>query len=161
MRYGKSFISTNCGFRISFKGKEEEDMKNNDIFQQAIEARRLTTVAQVRLFDEVLALIAADTKETEHLRVLYQLLDDQSAHHEVTWGVIHVLEAFAPEQAIDALFEALPLLRQQATEWLAILNRRWFERRDMQLLARRQLAARSSEQQVLIVQCFPVLATQS
>jgi hypothetical protein len=130
-----------------------------DIVQQAIAARQLETPEAVALFEEALAQIVGAREERTHLAALYQMLDDQSRHIEVTWGVIHVLEeTFAPEAAIDALFEALPLLQSQAAEWLAILNRRWFQRRDMQLLARRQLAARPQEQQALIIQCFPALA---
>jgi hypothetical protein len=125
--------------------------------KKALVARELLTPEQVACFEEALAHIAT-TKEQADLSILYQMLSDRSRHHEVTWGVIHVLELFPPETAINTLFEAVPQLQGQAPEWLAILNQRWFKRRDMQVLARRQLAARTQEQQALIIQCFPALA---
>jgi hypothetical protein len=130
--------------------------------KNALVARELLTPEQVACFEEALARIAtATTKEQADLSVLYRMLSDRSRHHEVTWGVIHVVELFPPETAINALFEAVPQLQHQAAEWLAILNLRWFKRRDMQLLARRQLATRLPEQQALILQSFPSLQGRS
>lgn len=86
--------------------------------------RLLKTREQVAAFEEALEQVSSHPLAAEHLREIHLVLDDQTHHNEVMYGVIHLLESFAIEKQIQAFIEALPTLQKQAPEWVKTLNYR-------------------------------------
>jgi hypothetical protein len=122
------------------------------------EQRKLATQEQIGLFEEALEEI--DTQDVSLLPKLYQAFDDGTEEHEVMWGLLHVVEAFALEPGVRTLIEATPGLLQQAPEWAKTLYSRMFNEDQAALLLQQVLETSSPELQNSVQMVLAMLTTE-
>jgi hypothetical protein len=89
--------------------------------------RLMRSQAEATAFDQAL-LTFADAldvnKDVGHLRDLLLILDDASEHVEVMWSLHQLIWAFDPQAVIQAFAAVIPVLLQQAPEWVEIFHYR-------------------------------------
>lgn len=83
--------------------------------------RLMRTSSEVAAFEEALAALTGLSDESL-LPALHLVLDDNCAHHEVMFGLVHFIETFQMSSQSRALLSVLPQLVKQAPEWAKILH---------------------------------------
>lgn len=83
--------------------------------------RLLRSPSEVSAFEAALAALSK-TPNDDLLPALHLVLDDNSLHHEVMFGLVHYLESFDVKSQMRAFLDVLPQLARQAPEWTSILH---------------------------------------
>jgi hypothetical protein len=95
--------------------------------QDALERLRanrfMRSAAEVSAFEAALEVVAA-RRDLGLLPDLHLVLTDECGHHEVMFGLVHLLESFEVDAQVHAFLTALPRLVQQAPTWAGVLQRR-------------------------------------
>lgn len=82
--------------------------------------RLLRSPEEVAAFEEALAALALE-RHPEWLGDLHLAFDDHCVHHEVMFGLVHFLESFDLDAQLRAMLSVLPVLAEQAPDWVRIL----------------------------------------
>jgi hypothetical protein len=77
---------------------------------------KLQNLESVRRFDALLAEVAGH-HEPESLPLLFRLFDDNTEHHEVMFGLVHLVERFELSQYVAALWGASLEMAQSRMVW--------------------------------------------
>jgi hypothetical protein len=89
--------------------------------------RLMRSQAEAIAFDQALITFAdaLDVNEdVDYLPDLLVVLDDASEHVDVMWSLHQLIWAFDPEAVIRAFATVIPVLIQQAPEWVDIFHYR-------------------------------------
>ncbi|OCQ91691.1 hypothetical protein BCD67_09305 [Oscillatoriales cyanobacterium USR001] len=78
---------------------------------------------QVAAFENALAELAQHPN-SQYLRELHLILDDNCQHQEVMFSLLHFLESFDVKAQIQAFIDVMPQLIISAPEWTEIIHQR-------------------------------------
>ena len=78
--------------------------------------RLMSTPEEAKAFDVAVQEVVG--VEGLDLRALLRVFDDKCAHHEVMWGLIHLVEHFPIEAYVAAILDQAEHLAAVAPEWL-------------------------------------------
>ena len=78
--------------------------------------RLMRTPEEAKAFDAAVQEVVG--VEGLDLRALLRVFDDKCAHHEVMWGLIHLVEHFPVEAYVAAILDEAEHLALVAAEWL-------------------------------------------
>jgi hypothetical protein len=99
-------------------------MKLEETVKQLEANRRMRSSEEVVAFEKALEYISTLNKlnDLELLERLHLVFDDDTEHHEIMFGLVHLLENADVDMQIIALVKALPRLKALAPEWAKILH---------------------------------------
>lgn len=95
----------------------------NDLIETAHANRLMRDRAEVEAFERALGEYAARVDPADLPR-LFALFDDNTSHHEVMFGLVHLLDEFPPAAWVRAYLDALPRVCSGAAEWADTLMAR-------------------------------------
>lgn len=95
----------------------------NELIELAHASRLLRDPSDVEAFERALGRYAARMRP-EDLPDLLGLFDDDTEHHEVMFGLVHLVDEFPAAVWIRAYLDALPRLGSRAPEWAETLMAR-------------------------------------
>lgn len=91
--------------------------------RQLYQARRMQTPDEFKRFEEARTALFS-TGDPAVLSDLFAAFDDSTEQHEVMWGLVHDVEAFAPDIYLRELAVAAPKMLPHAKGWVEILHYR-------------------------------------
>lgn len=94
-----------------------------------VASRRMETREQVIAFDEAITEAGALGTSRLDLRRLLEAFDDGTAHAEVMFGLVHVIDAFDEVALIRELVASGASMRERAPDWLRVLLTRCLNHR--------------------------------
>lgn len=121
--------------------------------------RLMRSAAEVTAFEAALEGVAA-RRDRGLLPDLHLVLTDECGHHEVMFGLVHLLESFEVDAQVHAFLTALPRLVEQAPTWASVLQRRILNDEAGRASYLRLLAAARMESRVAAGGLLEVIAAQ-
>ncbi|SEM17300.1 Immunity protein 30 [Paenisporosarcina quisquiliarum] len=86
--------------------------------------RFMKTENEILLFEEALEVIGK-TSDYHIIGKLIDILEDDTEHEEIMWGLVHTIEylsEFSPKEALKSLINAIPNNIEKCREWIEILH---------------------------------------
>ena len=99
-------------------------MKVNNAINTLKLNRFMKTKNEILLFEEALEEIG-NTDDYHMIGKLMDVLEDNTEHEEVMWGLIHTIEylsEFSPKEGLKSLINAIPDNVENCREWIEILH---------------------------------------
>ena len=99
-------------------------MKVNNAINTLKLNRFMKTENEILLFEEALEEIG-NTDDYYMIGNLMDVLEDNTEHEEVMWGLIHTIEylsEFSPKEGLKSLINAIPDNVEKCREWIEILH---------------------------------------
>jgi len=99
-------------------------MKVNNAINTLKLNRFMKTENKILLFEEALEEIG-NTDDYYMIGNLMDVLEDNTEHEEVMWGLIHTIEylsEFSPKEGLKSLINAIPDNVENCREWIEILH---------------------------------------
>jgi hypothetical protein len=96
---------------------------------------------EVLAFDDALGKLAAINLTKEDLIKLLMILEDNSEHEEVLWGLLHFIEGATDLPTfLQAFIEVVPRLIDQAPEWVETFHFRILNGEETRVLFKEMLS---------------------
>ncbi|WP_414493018.1 Imm30 family immunity protein [Stenotrophomonas maltophilia] len=70
------------------------------------------------VFDRSVQALSGQEFSRQELQILFAIFADDTPHHEVMWGLLHLVETSDSERLISSLVQSAPYMRRVAPEWL-------------------------------------------
>lgn len=86
--------------------------------------RFMRTEEEIILFEEALEEIA-NINDYHIIGELIDVLEDDTEHEEVMWGLIHTIEylyEFSPKESLELLIHSIPDNIEKGKEWIELLH---------------------------------------
>lgn len=107
-------------------------MDYTDVIHRLKDNRLMYSEQEIILFEEALEEVA-NTNDDHLIGQLMDVLDDETEHEEVMWGLIHTIEylsGFSPKRGLKQMIAAVPMNIEKSREWMVILHYRIFNHDD-------------------------------
>ncbi len=102
-------------------------MNIDNIIKNLFKNRLMRDDKEIDEFEESLGEIN-HLSNVDYIAELCKVFDDKTEHHEVMWGLVHLIESFdaefGSEQTLKQIIKATPYMLNTAKEWIKILNHR-------------------------------------
>lgn len=99
-------------------GSANEAVMKEQLLDELLGASRMLTSEEVAAFDRTVQALSGLEFSNRELGVLFSIFADDTPHHEVMWGLLHLVETSDSEILISALVQSAPYMRTVAPEWL-------------------------------------------
>ncbi|HEL5323267.1 TPA: hypothetical protein UOJ11_002985 [Stenotrophomonas maltophilia] len=100
-------------------GSANEAVMKDQLLDELLRASRMMlTSEEVAAFDRTVQALSGLEFANRELGVLFSMFADDTPHHEVIWGLLHLVETSDSEILISALVQSTPYMRRVAPEWL-------------------------------------------
>jgi len=99
-------------------GSANEAVMKDQLLDELLRASRMLTSEEVAAFDRTVQELSGLEFSNRELGVLFSIFADDTPHHEVVWGLLHLVETSDSEIFISALVQSAPYMRRAAPEWL-------------------------------------------
>lgn len=99
-------------------GSANEAVMKDQLLDELLRASRMLTSEEVAVFDRTVQVLSGLEFSSRELGFLFSIFADDTPHHEVMWGLLHLVETSDSEVFISALVQSAPYMRRLAPEWL-------------------------------------------
>lgn len=99
-------------------GSANEAVMKDQLLDELLRASRMLTSEEVAVFDRTVQVLSGLEFSSRELGFLFSIFADDTPHHEVMWGLLHLVETSDSEVLISALVQSAPYMRRLAPEWL-------------------------------------------
>lgn len=99
-------------------GSSTDTMMKDQLLDELLRVSRMRTSEEVSAFDRTVQALSGQGFSRRELGVLFSTFADDTPHHEVMWGLLHLVETSDSEILISALVQSAPYMRTVAPEWL-------------------------------------------
>ncbi|AYA91201.1 hypothetical protein PEM_10785 [Stenotrophomonas sp. Pemsol] len=90
----------------------------SQLLDELLRASQMLTSEEVAVFDRTVQALSGLGFSSRELEVLFSMFADDTPHHEVMWGLLHLVEASDGDSMVSALVQSAPHMRRVAPEWL-------------------------------------------
>lgn len=99
-------------------GSATDTMMKDQLLDELLRVSRMRTSEEVAVFDRTVQALSGQRFSRQELGVLFSMFADDTPHHEVMYGLLHLIEQSRDEGVIAALIESAPDMQRVAPEWL-------------------------------------------
>lgn len=99
-------------------GSSTDTMMKDQLLDELLRVSRMRTSEEVSAFDRTVQALSGQGFSRRELGVLFSMFADDNPHHEVMYGLLHLIEQSRDEGVIAALIESAPDMQSVAPEWL-------------------------------------------
>lgn len=99
-------------------GSANEAVMKDQLLDELLRASRMLTSEEVATFDRTVQALSGLEFSGRELGVLFSMFADDTPHHEVMWGLLHLVGASDGDSMVSALVQSAPYMRRVAPEWL-------------------------------------------
>jgi hypothetical protein len=117
----------------------------NDLLLVAHQNRFLRGPEEVQAFDGALGQYAS-RRSADDLAALYAMFEDDTAHHEVMFGLVQLIDEFPASDALPAFLAALPAMLPRASGWARTIMARSVNHAEASALLARLVSSAPEEQ---------------
>ena len=99
-------------------GSSTDAMMKDQLLDELLRVSRMRTSEDVSAFDRTVQALSGQGFSRRELGVLFSMFADDTPHHEVMYGLLHLIEQSCDEGVIAALIESALDMQGVAPEWL-------------------------------------------
>lgn len=99
-------------------GSAYEAVMKDQLLDELLRASRMLNSEEVAVFDRTVQALSGLEFSSRELGLLFSIFAGDTPHHEVMWGLLHLVETSDSEIFISALVQSAPYMRRVAPEWL-------------------------------------------
>jgi len=90
----------------------------SQLLDELLRASQMLTSEEVAVFDRTVQALSGLKFSGRELGVLFSMFADDTPHHDVMWGLLHLVEASDGDSMVSALVQSAPYMLRVAPEWL-------------------------------------------
>lgn len=128
-----------------------------ELIQTAFDNRLMKNRAQVDAFEAALAEYSG-RMDASDLPTLLSIFDDDTVHHEVMFGLVHLIDKFPAGRWVPAFLQELPRMMPRASEWADTLMARTLNGAETNELLARELGRLPADSSALALQLLADLS---